>query len=111
MHQRRSTFSSILDFLYMNPLPFPLLLLFLVISLFLGVKFYVSFESVVEATEESMGWFLMATPLVILIVVRLLSTVENIPGGWLFLSSPFDRQRRLFYQMPSEGSSPWASPP
>ncbi|GAA0140242.1 hypothetical protein LIER_35208 [Lithospermum erythrorhizon] len=107
MHHRRSTASSIMDFLYLNPLPFPLLLVFFVISLFLGMKFYFSYESIVEATEESMGWFLMAAPLVILIIVRMLSGVENIPGGWLFGSSPFDRRRRMYYQMPSEGSSPW----
>ncbi|CAA2965263.1 uncharacterized protein LOC111410101 [Olea europaea subsp. europaea] len=103
MAYRRSTASSILEVFSLNPLPYPVLLFLAVIFIFLGLQWYISYESVVEATEENMGWLLMAAPLVLLFAVRWLSTVES-PGWWY--GSPWDRRRTMYY-MPSEGSSPW----
>ncbi|KAL2454963.1 hypothetical protein Adt_47538 [Abeliophyllum distichum] len=101
MPYRRSTASSILEVFSLNPLPYPVLLILAVIFIFLGLQWYVTYESVVEATEENMGWLLMAAPLVLLFAVRWLSTVET--PGWF---GPSYRRRTTYYR-PSEGSSPW----
>lgn len=101
---RKNTASSILDGFSLNPLPYPVLLFLGVIFIFLGIQWFVSYEEVMEATEESFGWILMIVPLVLLFAVKWLSTVD--PPDWFFGGSPWDRRRRT-YQLPSEGSSPW----
>ncbi|XP_073313723.1 uncharacterized protein [Primulina huaijiensis] len=106
-YQRRSTASSILDAFSLNPLPYPVLLILALIFVFLGLQWYVSYESVVESTEENMGWVLMAVPLVLVFSVKWLSSFEN-PGWWFYGRSPWERQQMGSYLMPSEGgSSPW----
>lgn len=104
---RRSTSSSIIEGFSLNPLPYPVLLILAVIFIFLGLQWYVSYESVVEAAEESMGWALMAAPLVLLFAVRWLSAVDGRPEWWFFGTSPWDRRRRDYYFGAAEGSSPW----
>ncbi|KAF8405369.1 hypothetical protein HHK36_010273 [Tetracentron sinense] len=101
---RRSQSSSILEVFTLNPLPYPVLLILAVISIFLGISWYFSYESVVEAAEEQMSWVITATPIVLLIAVHWLSSIEN--PERLFATSPSDR-RRSTHHRPSEGSSPW----
>jgi hypothetical protein len=59
----------------------------------------------VESAEEQMSWVLMATPVVLVVVVRWLSSMEN-PGS-LFATSPWDQRRRT-HHFPTEASSLWA---
>lgn len=103
----RSTASSILDVFSLNPLPYPVLLILAVLSVFLGISWYFSYESVVESTEERMGWVLLATPIVLLFVVRWLSSLGE--AGNFFAVSPWDRQRRRMYSgaLGDGGASPW----
>lgn len=105
MSHRRSTVSSFLEVFSLNPMPYPVLLLLAVIFIFLGLQWYVSYEEVVESTEESMGWILFVVPIALIFAVRFLSNIEN--PERLFWSSPWDRHRRLNYLSSSEGSSPW----
>ncbi|XP_041010560.1 uncharacterized protein LOC121254540 [Juglans microcarpa x Juglans regia] len=104
MAYRRSTASSILDVFSLNPLPYPVLLILAVISIFLGMSWYFSYEEAVESVEEQMSWLLLATPVVLVIIVRWLSSLEN--PERLFSMSPWDQRRRTHHR-PSEGSSPW----
>ncbi|KAH6780116.1 transmembrane protein [Perilla frutescens var. hirtella] len=107
MAYRRSPAASFLDAFSLNPVPYPVLLILAVISLFLGLQWYVTYEDVVEAAEDSMGWLLMAAPLVLLFAVRWLSDWEA-PEGLFFGSSPWDRRRREYYmRAATEGGSPW----
>lgn len=101
MSHRRSTTSTILEVLSLNPMPYPVLLIFAVLFIFLGFQWFVSYEDMVENTEASMGWLIMAVPLVLIFAVRWLSSIENPESlfGW--------NQRRRTYYAPSEGSSPW----
>ncbi|XP_051147071.1 uncharacterized protein LOC127262440 [Andrographis paniculata] len=108
MYGRRTTTWSILEVLSLNPLPYPVLLILGVIFLFLGLQWYVTYESVVEATEESMGWLLMAAPLLILFAVRWLSAWDG--STWWFGGG--DRRRRNYYFSGNDGesgggASPW----
>ncbi|KAK6137072.1 hypothetical protein DH2020_029183 [Rehmannia glutinosa] len=78
----------------LNPLPYPVLLILAVIFIFLGLQWYVSLESAVEAAEES--------------TVKWLSSFES--WGWCSsLSSLWDRRRRRDYLGAAEGrgGSPW----
>ncbi|KAK6946382.1 Nucleolar 27S pre-rRNA processing, Urb2/Npa2, C-terminal [Dillenia turbinata] len=75
-----------------------------VISIFLGIKWFFSYEEVLESTEQRVNWVLLATPIVILLAVKWLSSVEY-PGRF-FGMSPYDRRCRT-YPRSSEGSSPW----
>ncbi|KAG5047825.1 hypothetical protein JHK85_008928 [Glycine max] len=101
----RSRASSVLDGFSLNPVPYPVLLILSLILLFLGISWYLSYEEVVEAAEEQLGWMLLATPVVLILVVRWLSSVDT--SEWFFFnSSPWERRRRT-HHFPSEGSSPW----
>lgn len=85
----RSRASSVLDGFTLNPVPYPVMLILSLILLFLGIS----------------GWMLLATPVVLILVVRWLSSVDT--SEWFFFnSSPWERRRRT-HHFPSEGSSPW----
>ncbi|KAJ9132742.1 hypothetical protein P3X46_033579 [Hevea brasiliensis] len=98
---RRS--NSIFDVFTLNPLPYPVLLMLAVISIFLGISWYFSYEEIAETAEMQMNWLLLATPLVLLFLVRWLSFMEN-PD--MFAKSPWEWKRRTHHR-PPEGSSPW----
>ncbi|WVZ18012.1 hypothetical protein V8G54_005334 [Vigna mungo] len=101
----RSRASSVLDGFTLNPVPYPVLLILALILLFLAISWYFSYEEVVEAAEEQLGWMLLATPLLLILMVRWLSSVDT--SEWFFFnSSPWER-RRTMHNFPSEGSSPW----
>jgi len=98
----RSRTSSVLDGFTLNPLPYPVLLILALIFLFFAVSWYFSYEEVVETAEEQFGWVLFATPVVLILIVRWLSSMEN--SDWF--SASWGSSRRT-HQGPSEGSSPW----
>ncbi|KAL5144204.1 hypothetical protein HKD37_06G014559 [Glycine soja] len=84
----RSRASSVLDGFTLNPVPYPVMPILSLILLFLGIS----------------GWMLLATPVVLILVVRWLSSVYT--SEWFFFNSlPLERRRRT-HHFPSEGSSP-----
>lgn len=104
--KRRSTTTSILEIFSLNPVPYPVLLIMAVTLVFLGMTWYLSYDSVVESAEEQMSWVLFVVPVVLILIVRWLSSMENLDGT-LFGMSPWERRRRTHHR-PSEGGSPWA---
>lgn len=86
----------------LNPMPYPVLLILAVIFIFLGIQWFLSYESMVESAEENFGWILMATPVVLVFAVKWLSSVEN-PESFFGQ----DRRRRMNYAGSSEGGFPW----
>ncbi|XP_020202884.1 uncharacterized protein LOC109788549 [Cajanus cajan] len=96
--------SSVLDGFTLNPLPYPILLILALIFAFLAISWYFSYEEVVESAEKQLSWLLFATPVVLILIVRWLSSMEN--SDWFSASLPWER-RRGTNQSPSEGSSPW----
>ncbi|KAK8625146.1 hypothetical protein V6N13_090023 [Hibiscus sabdariffa] len=96
---------SIFDSFSLSPLPYPVLLILALTSIFLGISSYVSYESAVESAEQQMSWVLFATPVVLIFLARWLSSVDV--SGMLFGSSAYERIRRTHHR-PSEGTSPWA---
>lgn len=102
-HGRRS--NSIFDAFTLNPLPYPVLAILALVSIFLGISGLFSYEEMVEATEEQTKWVLLVIPLVILFIVRWLSSMDN-PDS-LFAKSPWELKRRTHHRPPPEGVSPW----
>lgn len=100
----RSRASSVFDGFTLNPLPYPVLLILALLFIFLGISWFFSYEEVVETAEVQLGWILFATPVVLILIVRFLSSMEN--SDWFSLSLPWEG-RRGTNQGPSEGSSPW----
>ncbi|XP_022748074.1 uncharacterized protein LOC111297691 [Durio zibethinus] len=96
---------SIFDSFSLSPLPYPVLLILAVTSIFLGISWYVNYESDMETAEQQMSWVLFATPVVLILLVRWLSSMET--SDMPFSSSPWDRRHQTHHR-PSEGSSPWA---
>ncbi|KAE8665150.1 putative Binding protein [Hibiscus syriacus] len=97
---------SIFDSFSLSPLPYPVLLILAVTSIFLGISWYANYESVLETAEEQLSWVLFATPVLLILLARWFSSVDT-SDMWLFSSSPWERRRRT-HHLPPEGSSPWA---
>ncbi|XP_010555244.1 PREDICTED: uncharacterized protein LOC104824780 [Tarenaya hassleriana] len=91
---------SILDSFSLSPLPYHVLVILAVASVFLLASWYFSFEEAVEAAGEQMNLLLLAIPLVLIVLVRWLSTAEN-PDFSFFGSMS---HRRIDGD---GGSSPW----
>lgn len=104
MSHKRSRASQAIQVFSLNPMPYPVLIILAVLSIFLGIQWFVSYESMVESAEETMGWLLIATPVVLVFAVKWLSSIDNPESffGW------DQRRRRRNYAGPSsDGSSPW----
>ncbi|KAL2346060.1 hypothetical protein Fmac_000060 [Flemingia macrophylla] len=101
MNNGRSTASSVVDGFTLNPVPYPVLLILTLILSFLGISWYLSYEEVVEAAEEQLGWMLLATPVLLILIVRWLSSVDT--SDWFFFNSSPWRTHHFH----SEGTSPW----
>lgn len=97
--------SSILDSFSLSPLPYPVLLILAVTLIFLGISSYFSYEEALEEVEGQLSWVLFATPVVLILLVRWLSSKEN-SDMFFASSSPWDKHRRTYYGQ-SEGSFPW----
>lgn len=103
-YRRRSIASSIADVFTISPLPYPVLLILAVILIFFSISWYVSYDSIIEAAEVQMSWALLAIPILLVMAVHLVSSMEN--SDLFSTSSPYGYRRRS-YHSPQEGSSPW----
>ncbi|KAG5239073.1 DNA (cytosine-5)-methyltransferase CMT [Salix suchowensis] len=83
------------DAFTLKPLPYPVLLIFAVISFLFWIPWYLNHKDIAETADTQVNWLILLVPVVIIAIV-----------GWLFNMTPWDRRRRT-YQQPSEGSSPW----
>uniref|UniRef100_A0A1J3HH23 Transmembrane protein n=1 Tax=Noccaea caerulescens TaxID=107243 RepID=A0A1J3HH23_NOCCA len=97
---------SFLDSFSLSPLPFPVLVILAVASIFLMTSWYWSFEEAAESAGEQMNLALLLIPLLLIVLVRWLSSMEN-PDAFLGVFS----SRRQIYRSPGAGdeggSSPW----
>ncbi|KAL9333247.1 hypothetical protein Peur_035872 [Populus x canadensis] len=93
MYDNRRRSDIIHDAFTLNPLPYPVLFIFAVISFFFWISWYLHHEDIVETAEKEGSWLIVVVPLVLIAIVR-----------WFM--TPWDRSRRA-HQQPSEGSSPW----
>ncbi|KAL6270775.1 hypothetical protein ACE6H2_027686 [Prunus campanulata] len=99
----RSPTSSFIEGFSLSPLPYPVLLILAVISIFFGISWYSSYDSAVEEAETQFSWLLLFTAIALLLLVKLLSFLDP---DWFFSLCPWG-SNRITYHEPSEGSSPW----
>ncbi|XVF00938.1 hypothetical protein REPUB_Repub04eG0045300 [Reevesia pubescens] len=96
---------SIFDSFFFSPLPFPVLLILAVTSIFIGISWYVNYESFLEAIEKQMIWLIFFTAVVLILLACCFSSMGFF--DMLFGSTPWEHRRHTYHN-PSEGSSPWA---
>ncbi|XP_038973392.1 uncharacterized protein LOC103701491 [Phoenix dactylifera] len=99
--------SSVFDAFTLSPLPYPVLLILLMVFFLLGISWFFTYEDLIESTEESMNWALLLIPIVLLLVIRWLSSIERFDDTFLGSLLPYDRRRSNYINQPQEGSSPW----
>ncbi|CAN8314584.1 unnamed protein product [Cochlearia groenlandica] len=99
---------SMMDSLSIYPLPYPVLLILAVASLFMMTSWYFSFEEAAETAGERMNLALLLIPLFLVVIVRFLSSMEN-PDAILPLLGMFSSRRQIYVSQGGEGggSSPW----
>ncbi|KAJ8764993.1 hypothetical protein K2173_010463 [Erythroxylum novogranatense] len=102
MYYRRR--DSIFDAFTLSPLPYPVLLILAVLSIFLCISWFFNFEDMVETAEVQLNWVLFVTPVLLLLLARWFSCFET--PDMFYALSPWERRRRTHHR-PSEGSSPW----
>ncbi|CAM8899293.1 unnamed protein product [Rhodiola kirilowii] len=94
----------------LNPPPHPVLIILAILSVFLGVSWYSSFDSARESAGEHLNWLLLATPVALIFLAHLASSIED-PEEWLF-GTPLERRLRSHGRVDGGGdhwgTSPWA---
>lgn len=111
-YRRRTTTESILDVFSLNPLPYPVLLILAVLLIFLGTSWYFSYEDAIETAQDQLGWALLATPIVLVLAVRWLSSMGEAGNFLAGGSSRWERQRRrrMYGGWSDDGAaSPWGA--
>lgn len=100
--------SSVFDAFTLSPLPYPVLLILLMVFFLLGISWFFTYEEIIETTEEQVNWLLLVSPVVLVLVIRWLSSIERFEDTLLGSLLPYDGRRSNYYiNQPQEGSSPW----
>ncbi|KAK9220764.1 hypothetical protein WN944_009188 [Citrus x changshan-huyou] len=89
--------SSYLDYIYAFSLPLHLFFFMLILFFVLGLSWYINYESVFEDFMNQVKFYLMLSPLILLLIVHCLS------GGVPFFS-PFPAEPDALHRA---GGSPW----
>ncbi|KAJ3682618.1 hypothetical protein LUZ60_015191 [Juncus effusus] len=101
--------SSIFDSFTLSPLPWPVILILLMVFFFLGISWFLSFEDFIESVEEQSSLALLLVPLILIFIIKWLSSIETFDGFLGFYWN--DRRQRAGYGRGdsggSDGSSPW----
>ncbi|KAJ6822664.1 uncharacterized protein M6B38_386570 [Iris pallida] len=105
---------SIFDSFTLSPLPYPVIFILLVVLLLLSFSFSSTYEDILEEAEDRVNWLLLASPIVLLLLIRWISTSDALDGllGWFY---PNDRRHRTGgyynsgggYGSSDGGASPW----
>ena len=99
--------SSIVEAFTLSPLPYPVILILLVVSLLLGVSWFFTYEDFIEEAAEQFSWALLVVPIALVLLIRWISSVDSFDG---YFSGFFPSERRWrpgYGSAPAEGSSPW----
>ncbi|XP_062210581.1 uncharacterized protein LOC133912051 [Phragmites australis] len=97
--------SSILEAFTLSPLPYPVILILLMVTLLLGVSWFFTYEDFIEEAAEQFSWALLAVPIALVLLIRWISSVDSFEGYFGFY--PSERRWRGYEGAPAEGSSPW----
>ncbi|CAL9075436.1 uncharacterized protein LOC135672493 [Musa acuminata AAA Group] len=107
-YERRQ--SSVCAAFTLSPLPYHVLLILLMVLGLLSLSWFFHYESFIDDAEEQMSWALLVIPVLLILVIRWLSSIERLDDSLLGLFS-YDHRRRSYYngsnERPQVGSSPW----
>ncbi|KAF3327087.1 hypothetical protein FCM35_KLT07205 [Carex littledalei] len=98
--------TSILDSFTLSPLPYPVILILAMVLCFLAISCFFTFGDFIEAAEEKISLVLLAVPLLLILLIRWLSSIESFHG----LVGLYHNNRHLlmnYDQLNEGGSSPW----
>lgn len=101
----RTRGDSVQDAFTLSPLPYPVLLVLILVFFLAGISWSSSYEAIVEAAQEQFSLALLALPILLIFLVRWLSSVEH--SHQLFLPSYDGRWSHR--RPPSEGPPPWGA--
>lgn len=97
--------SSVLEAFTLSPLPYPVILILMMVTLLLGASWFFSYEDFMEEASEQFSWILLGVPIALVLLIRWISSVDTFEGYFGFY--PTESRWRGYQAAPSEGSSPW----
>lgn len=106
-HGDRRAESSLLEAFTLSPVPYPVILILGMVTLLLGVSWFFSYEDFIEEATEQLSWLLLAVPVLLVLLIRWISSVESFEGYFGFYPSERRWRANRYDAGPGEGSSPW----
>ncbi|CAD6202915.1 unnamed protein product [Miscanthus lutarioriparius] len=97
--------SSIVEAFTLSPLPYPVILILLMVTLLLGVSWFFTYEDFIEEASQQLSWALLAVPIALVLLIRWISSVDSFEGYFGFY--PRESRWKGYERPPAEGSSPW----
>ena len=109
-YDRRGGEASIVEAFTLSPLPYPVILILVMVTLLLGVSWFFTYEDFIEEAAEQFSWILLGVPIALVLLIKWISSVDTFEGYFGF----YPTERRWgggggygYGGAPSEGSSPW----
>ncbi|XP_042400185.1 uncharacterized protein LOC121989953 [Zingiber officinale] len=103
--------SALVEGFTLSPLPYPVLLVLLMVLLLLGLSWFFDYETFVEEAEEQMSWLLLLLPVLLVFLIRWVSSMESLDEAFYGAFFPGHHRRRGYYdyggQSDEGGGSPW----
>ncbi|KAJ8499824.1 hypothetical protein OPV22_010376 [Ensete ventricosum] len=93
----------------LSPVPYHVLLILLMVLGLLSLSWFFDYESFMEDAEEQMSWVLLVIPVLLILVIRWLSSIERLDDSLLGLFA-YDHRRRSYYNGSNERSQARSSP-
>ncbi|KAL6645919.1 hypothetical protein ACP70R_012678 [Stipagrostis hirtigluma subsp. patula] len=104
---RRGAEATIVEAFTLSPVPYPVILILLVVALLLGASWFFTYEDFIEEAAETFSWALLAVPIALVLLIRWISSVESFEGYFGFYPSERRWRGNRYDAAPAEGSSPW----
>ncbi|GJN30894.1 hypothetical protein PR202_gb19239 [Eleusine coracana subsp. coracana] len=79
-HGDRRAESSLVEAFTLSPVPSPVILILLMVTLLLGVSWFFTYEDFIEEATEQLSWLLLAVPIALVLLIRWISSVESFEG-------------------------------
>ncbi|MCH1922716.1 hypothetical protein L9G15_25215, partial [Shewanella sp. A3A] len=75
---------SVVEAFTLSPLPYPVILILLMVMLLLGVSWFFTYEDFMEEAAEQLSWALLLVPVALVLLIRWISSVDTFDGYFSF---------------------------
>ncbi|KAG6499013.1 hypothetical protein ZIOFF_038769 [Zingiber officinale] len=89
--------SALVEGFTLSPPPYPVLLVLLMVLLLLGLSWFFDYETFVEEAEEQMSWLLLLLPVLLVFLIRWVSSMESLDEAFYGVFFPGHHRRRGYY--------------